>query len=44
METKNDLFQSSPTSQGGRYSTDGIVGATSTLFQSSPTSQGGRYS
>ena len=36
-------FQSSPTSQGGRYCGPCRRGSFRTKFQSSPTSQGGRY-
>ena len=38
------MFQSSPTSQGGRYPCAHTPRTTGSLFQSSPTSQGGRYS
>ena len=37
------MFQSSPTSQGGRYLVATIYAALVVTFQSSPTSQGGRY-
>ena len=36
-------FQSSPTSQGGRYPLRRVIKHRCKLFQSSPTSQGGRY-
>ncbi len=37
------MFQSSPTSQGGRYCRSTADASTRAGFQSSPTSQGGRY-
>ncbi len=43
LKSSRAKFQSSPTSQGGRYSIDSIQATLGYTFQSSPTSQGGRY-
>ena len=37
------MFQSSPTSKGGRYFGKMVYGRVAHGFQSSPTSKGGRY-
>ncbi len=37
------MFQSSPTSKGGRYSGTNELLRMNAMFQSSPTSKGGRY-